>query len=105
LCNIEHKSENTLLELNKALERSKNAYLRRAAIFKVEKDNSAHLALIDSYIKAKYKIEEPITSKNLCEAQMKSLSVDIKEKECHERLYRVCDHELAVVKDSAIRFT
>jgi hypothetical protein len=36
---------------------------------------------------------------------MKSLLVDIKEKECHERLYRVCDHELADVKDSAIWLT
>jgi hypothetical protein len=105
LCNIEHKSENLLLELNKALERSKNVSLRRAAILKVEEDNSTHLALIDSYIKTKYKIEEPITSKNLCEAQMKSLLVDIKEKECLKRLYRVCDHELADVKDSAIWLT
>jgi hypothetical protein len=36
---------------------------------------------------------------------MKSLSVDIKEKECHERLYRVCNHELADLKDSAIWLT
>jgi hypothetical protein len=80
LCNIEHKSENMLLELNKALEGSKYVSLRTAAILKVEKDNSTHIALIDSYIQAKYRIEEPITSKNLCEAQMKSLLVDIKEK-------------------------
>jgi hypothetical protein len=36
---------------------------------------------------------------------MKSLLVDIKEKECHERLYRVCDHELSDFKDSAIWLT
>jgi Ni,Fe-hydrogenase I small subunit len=46
-----------------------------------------------------------IINKNSCEAQMKSLLVDIKEKECHERLYRVNDHELADVKDSAILLT
>jgi len=36
---------------------------------------------------------------------MKSLLVDIKSKECHERLFRVCDHELTDVKDSAIWLT
>jgi hypothetical protein len=36
---------------------------------------------------------------------MKSLLVDIKEKECHVRQDRVCDHELADVKDSAIWLT
>jgi hypothetical protein len=46
-----------------------------------------------------------IINKILCEAQIKSLLVDIKEKECHERLYRVYDHELADVKDSAIWLT
>jgi hypothetical protein len=51
LCNIEHKSENIFLELNKALERSKNVSLRRAAILKVEKKHSKPLALIDNYIK------------------------------------------------------
>jgi hypothetical protein len=39
LCNIEHKSENMLLELNKALERSKNVSLRRAAILTAVKKN------------------------------------------------------------------
>ena len=47
LSNIEHKSELMLLELNKSLERSRNVSLRRAAILKVEKDNSTHLALIN----------------------------------------------------------
>jgi hypothetical protein len=42
-----------LLELNNALERSKNVSLRRAAIHKGEKDNSTHPALIYSYIQAK----------------------------------------------------
>jgi hypothetical protein len=37
LCNIEHKSENMLFELVKALERSKNVSHRRAAILNVEK--------------------------------------------------------------------
>jgi hypothetical protein len=36
---------------------------------------------------------------------MKSLLVGIKEKECHEGLYIVCDHGLADVKDSAIQLT
>jgi hypothetical protein len=89
LCNIEHKSENMLLELNKALERSKNVSLRRAAILKLDKNNSAHLAFIDNYIQAKYKTVKMIINKNKCKAQTKSLIIDIKEKECHERLYRV----------------
>lgn len=105
LCNIEHKSEHMLLELNKTLERSSKVSLRRAAILKVEKDNSTHLALIKGYLATKYKIEEPLTAKTLCEAQIKSLIVDIKEKECHERLFRVREHELADVKDSAIWLT
>jgi len=105
LCNIEHKSEHMLLELNKSLERSSNVSLRRAAILKVEKDNSTHLALINSYLIAKYKLIESVTSKSLCEAQIKTLLVDIKRKECHERLFRVCDHELADVKDSSIWLT
>ena len=105
ICNIEHKSEHMLLELNKTLERSSIASLRRAAILKVEKDNSTHLALINSYLIAKYKINESSTSKNLCEAQIKTLLADIKAKQCHERLFRVCDHELADVKDSAIWLT
>ena len=102
LCNIEHKSEHMLLELNKSFEKSRNVSLRRAAILKVEKDNSTHLALINSFLIAKYKLQESFTLKILCEAQIKSLIVDIKEKQCHERLFRVCDHELADVKDSAI---
>ena len=69
LCNIEHKSEHMLLELNKSLERFRNVSLRRAAILKVEKDNSTQLALINSYLIAKYKVTEPLTSKSLCEAQ------------------------------------
>ena len=101
LCNIEHKSEHMLLELNKSLERSSNESLRRAAILKVEKDSSTHLALINSYLIAKYKMTELLTPKSLCEAQLKSLIVDIKNKECHERLFRVCDHELTDVKESA----
>ena len=105
LCNIEHKSEHMLLELNKSLERSRNVSLRRAAILKIEKDNSTHLALIKSYLITKYKLDESATPKSLCEAQHKSLFVDIKEKQCHGRLYRVCDHELADVKDSAIWLT
>jgi hypothetical protein len=105
LCNIEHRSEHMLLELNKTLERSRNVSLRRAAILKVEKDNSTHLALIDGYLQAKYKVNEPLTSKTLCEAQIKTLIADIKEKQCHERLFRVCDHELADVKDSAVWLT
>ena len=105
LCKIEHKSEQMLFELNKSLERSSIASLRRAAILKVEKDNSTHLALIQSYLVAKYKLNESLTSKSLCEAQYKSLIVEIKAKECHERLFRVCDHELADVKDSATWLT
>ena len=38
----------------------------------------------------------------MCEAQLKTLIIDIKEKKCHERLFRVCNHELADVKDSSI---
>jgi hypothetical protein len=53
LCNIEQKSENMLLELNKALERSENAFIKFFIFFKVEKDNSRHIDLIDSYLKAK----------------------------------------------------
>ena len=96
LCNIEHKKY-ILIKLNKTLERSRNVSLRRAAILKVEKDNSAHLALIDGYLQAKYKVNESLTSKTLCEAQIKTLIADTKEKQCHERLFRVCDHELADV--------
>ena len=105
LCNIEHKSENMLLELNKCLVRSSNVSLRRAAILKVEQDNSTHLALINNYLIAKYKVTESLTPKSLCEAQIKSLLVNIKAKECHERLFRVCDHELTDVKDSSIWLT
>ena len=94
-----------LLELNKCLVRSSNVSLRRAAILKVEQDNSTHLALINNYLIAKYKVTESLTPKSLCEAQIKSLLVNIKAKECHERLFRVCDHELADVKDSSIWLT
>ena len=94
-----------LLELNKCLVRSSNVSLRRAAILKVEQDNSTHLALINNYLIAKYKVKESLTAKSLCEAQIKSLLVNIKAKECHERLFRVCDHELADVKDSSIWLT
>ena len=60
------------------------------------------LALINRYLISKYKINEPdINAKILCEAQTKSLLVDIKGKQCHERLYIVCDHELIDINDSA----
>jgi hypothetical protein len=36
---------------------------------------------------------------------MKSLLVDIKEKECHERPYRMCDYELVDVKDTTVLLT
>lgn len=101
LCNIEHKSEHMLLELNRAFERSIKVSLRRAAVLKVEKENSTHLALINRYLTAKYKLNESFTSKDLCEAQTKTLLVEIKGKECHERLFRVCEHELADVEESA----
>ena len=94
-----------LLELNKCLVRFSNLSLRQAAILKVEQDNSTHLALINNYLIAKYKVTESLTPKSLCEAQIKSLLVNIKAKECHERLFRVCDHELADVKDSSIWLT
>ena len=53
-------------------------------------------------MQSKYKINEPLKKKNLCEAQIKALLIEIKAKTCHERLFRVCDHELADVKDSSI---
>jgi hypothetical protein len=62
------------------------------------------IALIDSYIQAKYKIVKMIINKNLCEAQIKSLLAGIKE-EYPEKLYRVYVHELVNVKDSAIWLT
>ena len=43
-----------------------------------------------------------MTTKNLCEVQRKTLLVDIKVKECHERLFGLCDHELKDIKNSAI---
>ena len=50
----------------------------------------------------KYRLTESPTSRNLCESQIRSILIDIKAKECHERLFRVCGHELADVKDSSI---
>ena len=102
MCNVEHKSEYILLELNRSFERYKNVSLRREAILKVEKDSSTHLALINNYLVAKYKINEPLTAKILCEAQIKTLLAEIKAKECHERLFKKRNHELDDVKDSAI---
>ena len=48
---------------------------------------------------------DPLTPKSLCEAQIKSLLVDIKAKEFHERLFGVCDHEFANVKVFSILLT
>ena len=70
LSNIEHRSELILLELNKSLEKSRNVSLRQAAILKVGKNSSTHLALINRYLKSKYKLNESdINAKILCEAQ------------------------------------
>ena len=102
LCSILHKSEHMLFELKNSLSKSCHTSLRRAAILKVEKDNMSHLALIDSYLRAKYKFEGSFNRKELCEAQIKTLLVDIEGKQCHERLFKVCEHELADVKDSSM---
>ena len=64
----------------------KKTSLRRAAILKVEKDNSTHLALIKNYLGVKYKMDfETATAKQLCEAQNKTLITDIRERTCHKR--------------------
>ena len=99
LCNIEHKSELMLMELNSTLEKSKNISLCRATL-KVEKDNQTHLALIHTYLQMKYQIEGPIISESLWEAQKQALL--IKNKKYHERLYRACEHKLTDIKQFSI---
>ncbi|MCB1712868.1 MAG: hypothetical protein KDH96_10425 [Candidatus Riesia sp.] len=102
LCSIEHRSEHMLLELKKTLEKSEKISLRRAAILKVERDCVSHLALIMNFLEMKYKMNfEIATAKQLCEAQIKKLITDIKEKNCHKRLFNVCEHELADLKESS----
>ena len=105
LQNVEHRSEQMLLDLNETLDASKRTSTRRAAILKVEKDSKSHLALINGYLKAKYTIEETVTRQGLCEAQVKSLLTNIKSKQLHQRLYRACDHDLVSVKDSSMWLT
>ena len=91
--------------IHNKLEKFKNSSLRRAAILKAQKDNSTHLALTNNYLKVKYNLNETINSKTLCKAQIKFLLVNIKAKECHKRLFRVCDHELGNIKDSSVWLT
>ena len=105
LCNIEHRSETMLLELNRNMKRSCERSLRRAAILKVEKDSQSHLSLINGYLAAKYKLNENFKKEDLWEAQKKTLLADIKKKQCHERLFRACDHELVNLKDSSLWLT
>ena len=56
-----------------------------------------HIKLRNRCLTSKYRLNKSdIDAKILCEAQTKSLLVDTKEKQYHERLFRVCDHELVI---------
>ena len=70
LSNIEHKSENMLLDLKNTLEKSKLISQRRKAILMIECNTKTHLSLIDSYLKTKYSIEGSIAKQELHGAQI-----------------------------------
>ncbi|KAM0676527.1 hypothetical protein BDAP_002889 [Binucleata daphniae] len=74
---VEHKGERMLLKLFNTLYKTKSIVLRRAAIYKQEIANKTHLGIIKSYLKIKYNLDEQYTKKQLCEAQQKSLMVEI----------------------------
>ena len=102
LQNVEHRSENMLLQLRNSLELSKETSSRRAAILKVENEFKTHLSLISSFLATKYSIKEEVTLKNLMEAQINALKSEINSKKSHEKLFRACNNELVSVKDSSI---
>ncbi|KAM0678086.1 hypothetical protein BDAP_001343 [Binucleata daphniae] len=83
---------------------TKHTSLRRAAILKVEEDNNSHLYLIGRY-QCKNIKKKDFTLKQLSTAQEKTLLVNIKSKECHQRLYKVYEHEMTDLNQSATWLT
>ncbi|TBU11109.1 hypothetical protein CWI38_1381p0030, partial [Hamiltosporidium tvaerminnensis] len=65
LHSVELRSEHMLLQVLDRLEKSKEISTRRAGILKVENNKKTHLALIKGFLKAKYRLVEEVTKKNL----------------------------------------
>ena len=101
LHNIEHKSEQMLLQLKSTLVRHQHTSTRRAAILKVEMDNQTHLSKIEDYLKIKYGIGEDLTDKLLGAAQKESLYSEIAKKKLHGKLYRARANPIVSLKDSS----
>ena len=105
LCNVEHRSEQMLLELRNTLVQSKESSTRRAAILKVEVENSTHLATINKFLSIKYSVSEVLTTETLRDVQINALISEINSKNQHEKLFRAHKNEIVSVKDSAIWMT
>ncbi|KAK1349054.1 hypothetical protein LUQ84_001735 [Hamiltosporidium tvaerminnensis] len=101
LHSVELRGEHMLLQLLDCLEKSKEISTRRAAITKVENNNKTHLALINGFLKVKYRLIEEVTKKSLEEAQLAKLYNEIEKRKLHSKLYSARKNELVSVSDSS----
>ena len=101
LCSAEHKSERMLLDLRASLAASRASSTRRAAILKVEEDGCTHLALIESYLRARYGLEGPVTGEALEVAQKGCLYSELRKKTLHSKLYRCTENPNVDLRESS----
>lgn len=86
---IEFKSERMLLQLWQTLKSSKETSLRRRAILYTENKSNAHLSLISSFLKSKYRTAATLSTDELTVIQSKALYNIIFKKFNHAKLYRL----------------
>ena len=67
----------------------------------MEENNQTHLSKIENFLRAKYSLHEPITTKNLDLAQKEALFSEIRKKNLHEKLYKAKLNPLMDIKDSS----
>ncbi len=102
LHNVEHRSEQMLLQLYNTLAVNAPTCTRRAAILKVELDHKSHLSVIGQYLISLYGLSAVPNAKELCEAQRASLYSEISIKTRHQKLYRARSNELVNMNDSSL---
>ena len=101
LVNNEHKIETMHLTLFSSLNEPRNSSLKRAAILKVEEENSYHMALIKVYLKVRYSLDRDIYLKTLVEAQKAMLYNEIDKRTNHKKLFKARTHDLVSIRDSS----
>ena len=96
------RSELMLAQLLNTLTAGAPCSTRRACIAKVEEAAKTHMALISSYLSAKYGTEPTLDPAVIRLIQQKSLYGDINKKVAHKKLYRAAENEMVSMQGSSL---